>query len=125
MRDMANLMGLRDWLLHLAHDPPDDPNHYAVCSTYQGQNVATIAFATNWPTWTPDLLRMTVVHELLHCHTHRWREPLDGVQEIIGNQVYVPVMQATRLNNELLIDNIARAWAETLPLPVKAKKRKE
>lgn len=118
IQKMAALMGLKDWLIVLSEDEPHDPDDAASCETTDGQNTAVMYFSELWTDWGPKTLRSTVCHELLHCHGHRWREALDTIHSDLSDPLYQATRQTTRLNMELMVDNIARAWSETLPLPI-------
>jgi Fe-S-cluster formation regulator IscX/YfhJ len=68
LRDMANLMGLRDWVVRLQEGNPDDDEHAACAQMVYGRKVIGIQFRDGWEEWDPRELRQTVAHELLHAH---------------------------------------------------------
>ena len=125
LRDIADRVGLKDWYFNIVHEPPDDQNHAACVEVYYGRKVADIRFRNEWATWTPEELRETVLHELLHCHINPLRFHLNNIQNAVGQMVYEPLYQGVTDYIEYAVDGIARNWAQTLPLPVKAKKRKD
>lgn len=124
LRELADLMGLRDWTINLMHDTPDNPHHAACVDVRYGRKVANISFEENWAGSDPETLRETCVHELLHCHINRVRNPLDNIEHGIGQLLYNTTYNALTDYIEDATDAIATEWARTLPLPVKAKKKK-
>lgn len=125
MRDMANLMGLRDWMLYLGHDEPDNPNAAASCYIEHRQNEAIVRFCKDWPSLSPQQLRRYVVHELLHCHFHALWYPVEHASSHLPPGVAYMLNEGFQDAREITLDNIARSWAEHLPLPVKASKPKK
>src|ERR1035438_6620887 len=65
MEQVADLLELRDW--HIVWDGPIDPEGDAAgtCNTIYGRKIARISIEAG----TPEELRHTLVHELVHCHT--------------------------------------------------------
>jgi hypothetical protein len=133
MRDIADRLGLRDWVFKLSDDPPprddDDPEPQkerntpaAMVHIVYGRKYAIVYVATDWASWTPEELRNTVSHEFIHCHLQGMRWALNNVQNLIPAMTVGVIDGAFRDANEIATDSIATAWAETLPLPVKAKK---
>lgn len=125
MREMADLMGLRDWYLAVSSDPPKsepiDDTHtvQAECSVNYGRKSAVIAFAANWAEWDTEELRRVVAHELIHCHTEPMRWAINNTRLPLGMTAFLMLEGAFQDAHEVAIDAIACAWAERLPLPVK------
>lgn len=122
MREIADQMGLKDWRIILETEEPED-GAMGTCETATGQKVATIRIKNHGT--DADELRNTVVHELLHAHFNAIREPINNVRSAVGDLVYWPIYYGVTDHVELAIDGIATAWAESFPLPIKAKKRKD
>lgn len=120
VRAMADEMGLRDWYLHIPADQPTDMTHGAECDVTYGQKVATITFRDDWPTWGADRLRSLVTHELIHCHTWEMEQRIADLRDTLGGPTYELYSLGFRHAHERAVDGIARAWAETLPLPIEA-----
>lgn len=131
IRDMADLCGLRDWHLILEGHVPDrdneddDTSHPAaqIEVTY-GRRLACIRVASDWATWTPEELRQTVIHELIHCHQEPMRWSINNCKHVVSPPMMSVLYAAFTDGMERATDDIATAWAETLPLP-KAGKKKE
>lgn len=120
VRDLADMMGLRDWHLLLLNEPTDNPEHAADIDVVYGRRAACIRFHADWAQADPSELRCTVVHELVHCHLNPMRNVLDNIENAVGKMVYDPTYNALTDYIEYATDAISTAWAESLPLPVKA-----
>ena len=123
VREVADMMGLRDWAfaveVEMSFSPGDD-NANIGC-TY-GRKFATVKFRGDWPEWEPEYLRVVTVHELVHAHIDPIRLPLANIRAQIGQTLYDVTHEAQVDYMEYATDGIAVAWAELLPLPVKAKR---
>jgi hypothetical protein len=118
VRNMADLMGLRDWHLKLMNDPPDDPEAAACCEVIYGQKYALIRFHRDWTSADPEELRSTVIHELIHCHVEPMRWSVNNVKHVVGTAMFEVIFDAFSDALEVAVDGMARAWAESMPLPV-------
>jgi len=119
IRHMADLLGLRDWTINLLADPPDNARYAADVDVIYGRRCAEIRVAADWMHRTPESLRTTIAHELLHCHLNPSRNVLDNMQHAIGQMLYTTAYNALTDYIEYATDAISTAWAEFLPLPVK------
>lgn len=124
VRDVADMMGLRDWTVGIASDPPDDSDANAKVDVPFGRRCAMIAFAPIWAERDPEGLRQTVVHELLHCHLWTLDQRHCDLHSVLKESTYAIHHLAHHEALEIAIDSIAQAWAQTLPLPVKSKSDK-
>lgn len=117
IHDMANRMGLKDWVIKLDDEPPSE-GAYGECHSHQGAKRAWLRLSDH----NGDMheLRNTVIHELLHCH---WNEANNLVEEAaiatLGPQASEVMRVAWKAAMELGIDGIASAWDVCLPLPKK------
>lgn len=125
IRDMADMLGLRDWTFFHSYDAPDNSGAGADCHVTFGQKHAKLRFQSDWPTWKADELRHVVVHELLHCHLWTVDQRFCDLKPLIGESAYLVAETAHREALELAIDGMAVEWAQLLPLPIKAKEPKE
>jgi len=122
IRDLANLMDLRDWTLIIIHEDP--PNRSNIASVYipLGQRFCNIYLSTNFLTETPENQRSTIVHELTHCH-------FDAARKAARLSLSKKQYKIWNITFESGIDATAVAWAKTLPLPEfpdeKKKKKKK
>lgn len=129
VRDVADEMNLRDWTLEVHVRPQDELDEYqASCAVVHLRSYAIISFLDEWPTWTPGRLRQVTCHELLHCHTEKITTVVVHLRERMSVAASQLAERTYRAALEYAVDDIATAWAETLPLPVKdepkRKKRK-
>ena len=121
IREMADLMGLRDWHLIIADDPLiDDPDANARVSVVFGQKRASIEFPPDWAERDADGFRRTICHELVHCHLWSMEQRVDDLCGVLGSAAYMVASNAMKEAHELATDGIASAWAETLPLPIRS-----
>lgn len=124
IRELADTMGLRDWTVGIAHDPPDaDLECNAQVHIPTGRKMAMISFPPTWMDRDPGEFRQTVVHELLHCHFAPLGWTVEHTSPVLGMASYTLHYNAHQNAEEVAIDSIALAWAETLPLPIKADQR--
>lgn len=115
VRWIADHMGLRDWRFSILHDPCES-SALAICTPTEGQRMAALEFAADFRELDPDVQRMTVVHELLHCH-HAHTQDIARLHttQFMGQHAYDAFHQTYRLVHEYAVDAVARAWAEDLP----------
>ena len=123
LRATADLMGLRDWHLQLPEANPESAQNGAECTVVYGQKRAIITYRDDWATWDVDQFRYLTVHELMHCHLWSLEQRICDVQEMIGGSAFTVLERAYRENLEHAVDGVARAWAETLPLPEGKRKK--
>lgn len=121
IRSMADRMGLRDWVLEIEITGDEMEEHAGFCAVYYGRQKAHIQIADDWPGWTPEGLRQTVAHELIHCHVQRITTAFDHVNGHLGPQAADIAGKHYRVAMEHAVDGIAAAWAKSLPLPGEAK----
>lgn len=119
VREIADLCGLRDWTVRVDVATADD-NHAGECAVTYGRKFGTVRLAEDWASEEPDTVRQTVVHELLHMHTEPIFWAVNNAQDVLGTATFTVLEGGVRDALEVAIDGIATAWAETLPLPVKA-----
>jgi hypothetical protein len=126
LRELADLMGLRDWHLILADGPPEsEPTEghrvQGECTVSYGRKSATIAVSDDWAGEDPDELRRVLVHELIHCHQEPVQWAFNNAANRLGFEAGSVAREAFTDAFEIATDGIAVPWAETLPLPGKAK----
>lgn len=124
IRDLADLMGLRDWYISMKQGDPEDQIHGAECDVRYGQKCAEIAFRSDWVEWDADEVRWLAVHELLHCHMEPMRWAVNNTKFTVGDSAFNVIGNSFLDAMELALDGIAREWSKTLPLPIKAKEKK-
>jgi hypothetical protein len=134
VRHLADLCGLRDWTVRVDIERGVSVDNHRTASQDQGaagagsrvlhgRQYVILSLDERWLEWDADHLRQTITHELVHAHTAKVLYAFYNVQNIIGNGALFDVLDSAFDDaHEAAVDAIAVAWAETLPLPVKAKK---
>lgn len=134
IRHMADLMGLRDWTLYVtvSANIPGDNHRYqegeggGSAAIPHARKIITITLPDDWMHQRPEELRQTIVHELMHAHSEPMTWAFNNVQSVVGGNTLFDVLDCAFDDaHEMMVDSVATAWAESLPLPVEAKKRKE
>jgi hypothetical protein len=89
LRELADLVGLRDWRILVSDDPPEHPEHAACIDVRYGLKVAVVSFHPQWAESEPEQFRNTCCHELLHAHVNHVRWPLNNVADLrhLGRRV--------------------------------------
>jgi hypothetical protein len=116
VRDIADLLDLRDWKLNIEPVPEPDPAFRASCSPVEGRRFARVAFSRDVATWPPDLIRSTVAHELIHCHFSHLDDVVGKAEKPLG-LAFGPWHDAYKLAAEHAIDALAEAFADHCPMP--------
>jgi hypothetical protein len=108
VRQLGDLLRLRDWRIQVNEDAPGDSSAIASCAPVEGRKYAVIRLGESFLTDTAEEQRHTITHELLHCHLGpmiRMIEAHDGLPP------------AAKLAMEYCVDGLADAIAPLLPLP--------
>jgi hypothetical protein len=116
LRQLADLLGLRDWHItlsraHSAHDV------FAAVRVDRQKDEATVHLNDTWHGFTPEQQRQTLVHELLHCHTTRLHRVVTRLGYLIDGPAMEYVKQAHDEEEEIVVQRLARVIAPYLPLP--------
>ena len=110
VRQIADLMQLRDWEFRLPDERPTGDTAMASVVCWQGRRNATIRFAQSFFDEEPAEQRYVVVHELIHC---RQAHADDIVERDFSPAKYSEWLKTM----EYGVDALARALAPHLPLP--------
>lgn len=134
VRYCADAMGLRDWTLRVDvasdedlrkiddHDG-DDQVWGATCDPVRGRKYATISFGPlviqNLLEGDRESFRITVAHELTHCHfAMLWEQLRHDLWEgrVLAQDTYDQFIKSAERNMEYGVDGVAEAIAPRLPL---------
>lgn len=128
IRRLADDMGLKDWRfdVRVTDDHPkndsiveEDDKRFAIdatCEPIIGQRKATITIGTDVKEIEVEVIRHTIVHELVHCHMADFYEHgRKGILDLVHQTVYDAWMYGFSLTWEHTVDAIAVAWSEKLP----------
>lgn len=118
VRELADVMGLRDWTITMRDEPCSEDCAADIQVTY-GRKFASIRFDPDWASEKPETLRATCIHELLHCHLKPTEWALNNAQSALGMLAFGVLSGAYEDALEVAIDGIANEWANTLPLPIR------
>ena len=117
IRQVADLLHLKDWDLLLSQGEPESATCDAEIRTWYGQRGADIRLPDKFFAQTPERQRHFIAHELMRCHTDSYSECTrlyvnnNGDHEAYIAQVY-------QREEEMLVDTLARVVAPFLPLPL-------
>jgi hypothetical protein len=112
LRELADLIGLRDWTIRLEDVAPSNPDVTAAISCIYGRRLAHIRLSDSFLDDGPEEQRATCIHELLHCH-------FDPASEIALESLPEAVQPSFRRMFEYGIDATAYGCAHGFPLPPK------
>ena len=113
-------MWLDRWLINIlvTEYPGQSDTTLASISPTTARYEAELEIATRAVEAGGDGLRHTIVHELLHL----WYRDSSDIFRLalpmeLSNSAYTLLWESYRQTFELMIDEMAGAWSETLPLP--------
>lgn len=116
--ELAELMGLKDWHLELNNRAPNGDTAIGEIECVYGRKYGIVRLKEGWGQRKPEDQRQTIAHELIHCHL----EPLvqhveNDLKGTLGKEAYDMLVWSQRRTLEYAVNDIARAWAASLPLP--------
>jgi len=121
---LAQLMGMHDWRIKLADDPPPahpggDMRPGGFCDVVYGRKYAVIQLAEEWATFEGWELREIICHELCHCHFAPVQWHVNDAAKCMTQREWEMFDSGFTDQMELHIDGISTAWARLLPLPIR------
>ena len=117
IQELASLAGLKEWELYLSDEKPDEEDTGACINVTYGRRHAIIRISPGWPDWSDKQLRDNMLHELIHCHIEPMHWSINNVQAHLGLSAFNIFEGAFIDAMEIAVDNMAIAWATTLPYP--------
>jgi hypothetical protein len=117
LRILADRMGLRDWTVDILDETATE-GVYAEVSCLEGRKFARLRFDYAWADLSPEDLRQTCCHELLHCH-------LAPLQAELERRLKPSSYATAEMLMEYAIDGIADAWESCLPLMLSVQAEKD
>lgn len=117
IRQLADLLGLKDWRIELDRDPTTRAEAGASNFTYYGRRVADITLGPAFKSYAVDLQREIITHELLHCHFARMHAGVCDYAESHGDGNESYFAQSHLRDFEAVVDTVAVIVAPFLPLP--------
>jgi len=107
---IADMLGLKGWDIYLTHAASDDDANASVHPVY-GRYTAGLSVNKRWFTYTPEVQRNTIIHELLHVVHNRQTEVVRTTKQ--RDEVWITFNRET----ELMVDHLATAIDNLFPLP--------
>ena len=128
VNSMKKMLHLSDWVIVMQNEPCSS-DCLAETDVITGQHLAKMYLSKTYTKDTPENLRATIIHELLHCHLSPISElsveilkPL--ADELGGSRVIKSAINGIEYETERSIDAISEAIAPYFPLPNMPKKKK-
>jgi hypothetical protein len=109
VRQLADVLCLKDWRIEVFDEAPADQTAVASCCPVDGRKYGVIRLSEGFLNDGPTEQRHTLTHELLHCH-------LGPMMRVIEAQ-HDGLAPAVRLAMEYCVDGLADAIAPLLPPP--------
>lgn len=117
IRQLADLLGLKDWRIELDRDPTNREGAGASNYTYYGRKKADITFGPSFLVQSPEDQRYILAHECLHCHFDHIHKGVIAYAESKGDGDESYFAQAHLRDFENIVDTVAVIVAPFLPLP--------
>lgn len=117
VRRLADLIELRDWTFIVESATPETEDARAEITCLYGRKIGTLRFADGFRDEHPNVIRLTVTHELVHAHLDGMDSVIDGgaAEVMMGKPAYEVFYQAHKLALEYACDALADALAPGLP----------
>lgn len=115
-REMADLMGLKDWTLLLKREPTADEEVLAEVNVIYGRRFAVIRVCKEFREITREEQRQVICHELVHCHHGQLGHVLERTLRKELGRAGALLMVPIRNEFETLVDSISMLWHDALPM---------
>ena len=125
---LKKMLHLSDWTIVMQNEPCSS-DCLAETDVITGQHLAKMYLSKAYTKDTPENLRATIIHELLHCHLSPISELSEEIlkplaDELGGSRVIKSAINGIEYETERSIDGISEAIAPFFPLPNMPKKKK-
>lgn len=107
---LAEMLDLGHWDIFLTHESAKDDTNASIHPVY-GRHVAALSVNKGWFSYSREVQRNTILHELLHVVHNRQTEVIRTTHQI--NAVWTTFERET----ELMVDGLANALEDLFPLP--------
>jgi|APGre2960657404_1045060.scaffolds.fasta_scaffold02213_11 hypothetical protein len=124
---IKKMLRLSDWTIIMQNEPCSS-DCLAETDVITGQHLAKMYLSKTYTKDTPENLRATIIHELLHCHLSPISELSEEIlkplaDELGGSRVIKSAINGIEYETERSIDAISEAIAPYFPLPSMPKKK--
>jgi hypothetical protein len=107
---IRNMLGLRHWDIFLASVAADDKCNASIHPVY-GRHTASLAVHKDWWSFSREVQRNTIVHEILHvAHNNQ-------TEVIRTSETSIWMWRTFERETELMVDHLATALEDLFPLP--------
>lgn len=114
VRWMADRLWLKDWTIILNREPLESATgSFAMVATTEGRKLATIQFCPLFANESAEVIKNTVIHELIHCSHRDTKDVLRCAMDlnVLGQQAADVLTEAFRVASEIHVDSMATAFA--------------
>lgn len=108
---LKHLLGLSQWDAFLSATPSEDTTNASVHPVY-GRRVVPIAVNRNWWSYSPEVQRNTLVHELLHVVHNAQTEVIRTAPTSVWQ------WRTFERETELMVDHLAGVLDQYMPWPI-------
>ena len=124
---LKNMMGLSNWTI-MMQAKPSSADALGETEVIHGQHLAKMYLHKDFRKDTPEDIRATIVHELLHCHLAVLEEAVHEVlkpdsDDAKAKAVHKMVISLIEYENERIIDSLAESMGKWMPVPDMPKPR--
>ena len=116
--ELAATMGLADWVIKVSLEGCEDDNLAEISCSYAQRN-AEMFLSERWESFPAEEQRATLTQELVHALLAPYTQHIDVLVKALVDREELSRTAAASLSHmeEIVVDQIAVAWAEKLPLP--------
>lgn len=124
---LKNMMGLSNWTI-MMQTKPSSADALGETEVIHGQHLAKMYLHKDFRKDTPEDIRATIVHELLHCHMAVIEEAVHEVlkpdpDDAKAKAIHKMVISLIEYENERIIDSLAESMGKWMPVPDMPKPR--
>lgn len=117
VRRLANLMGLSNWHVTVTVGDTVEEDSYAEITPWSERFRGDIVLNSRWKPENKEDVREILVHELLHLHFASLDQAVGSLDTLLGKPAYTVFRDRYNPDREKAVQQIARFWSPTLPLP--------
>lgn len=128
--ELQKRLRLADWNIYFV-DEPSEPSEFAQAksaasmSTVYGRKVAHLRVGPDWNTFSPEVKRHTLTHELIHLH---WDEADNVIFFTVRKQLAPAAWEVVEgeFNRQMerAVDGLADVLAPLMPMPPEPNQKK-
>lgn len=113
---LAGKMGFSGWTIYITDDRPVEWGNHAEITVIHSERIAYIEFRCDWKQASPEDLRDTVVHELVHMWTNTAFHAIRQLEPVVSEDVYKVAIVGTGQWIEHATSQITRCITPHMPL---------